>query len=786
MHLSISWIQAAGMLALAVSTHAQQVASQAAPPPTISKAGPAAEERCRWLGTNFAAHSSQPINNTFTEYYPEGSNPSLELLVARYPAGTLPATFLPNLTKTLSEVGPDVDLTADAGYGKLKGRTSQYGPLGSLPAFCRFSGNLPTSKLTAVLFEVWLPLASDESIPLAPLNASDYPTDSTPVVLAKDGTIVKGPPYLLKLQADGSLPPVGSSDATASVIPDPKPTTDGPAAPATPPVTPSAPLSQPQGPLLPPTHSSGNEHSRRAHRKSRSADMEDRTLEAPVLCGDQVFGQAESHDGWNGRLLYIGNGGQRGFVPLTDLKQAMARHRFAVAGSNAGHFSPGSGTTWALGPQVEDTTRDWSSRAVHVARQASLEVLDLFYGSAAGERVRGETSASKFSKDRLRTYYSGCSVGGMQGWGSIQNYPEDFDALLVGAPAIYFNAVNHGQIHTQKLSRKAVSGAGTLRNATLGSSVRKLVLEQCDGLDGLKDGVLTAAYQCQPDFAPLLCGSKSTYGQDPAQCLTAPQLENLKELYRPTTYDGTFIYDRYLPGLEIQASSLNGTATKAVGWISNAIYQGQLPSTFDGYANQSLETYRRGEAFNPGGSNTDKRDITAFLQGGKRKIIHYHGLGDLTISPAASIRYHDEVGAVSHPSSGSLSDSYRLFSIPGMAHCRNGPGPWLFGASTQNDAGNTPLQWDTRHDVILSMVAWAEKGKLFAPSFQVGALYNEVSRKIPEKDASPTSGLNTTFVSRAYGLKFTRKLCPWPKIGMYKGGPTTGPTAWKSFACRQP
>ncbi|KAL9938715.1 hypothetical protein V8E36_002434, partial [Tilletia maclaganii] len=764
--------------------------------PRISKAGPAAEERCRWLGTNFAAQSSQPINNTFTEYYPEGSNPSLELLVARYPEGTLPATFLPDLHKTLADVGPDVDLTADAGYGKLRGRTSQYGPLGSLPAFCRFSGNLPTSDLTAVLFEVWLPLASDESIPLAPVNASDYPTDSTPIVLAKDGTILKGPPYLLRLQTDGSLLPAdGSASSTnssatsttastsATTTTTTSVTSSGTSASTETSTSTTTSVSIPSGSADDSTGGAG----RRRHHDERHDHMHDRGLFTPVLSGDQVFEQSSSYNGWNGRLLYIGNGGQRGFVPLTDLKQAMARHRFAVAGSNAGHFSTTGGTSWALGPQVNDTARDWSSRAVHAARQASLEVLDLFYGSTAGKRVRGETSASKFSKDRLRTYYSGCSVGGMQGWGSIQNYPEDFDALLVGAPAIYFNAVNHGQIHTQSRGRAAVSGAGTLSNATLGSSVRRLVLEQCDGLDGLTDGVLTAAYQCQPDFAPLLCGSSSMYGQDPAQCLTAPQLENLKELYRPTTYDGTFIYDRYLPGLEIQASSLTGTAAKAVGWISNAIYQGQLPSTFDGYANQSLETYQRGEAFNPGGSNTDKRDITAFLQGGKRRIIHYHGLGDLTISPAASIRYHDEVGAVSRPSRGSLSDSYRLFSIPGMAHCRNGPGPWLVGASTQNDAGNTPLKWDTRHDVILSMVAWAEKGKLFAPSFQVGASYNNVTRNIPDEGAPPTSGPNTTFVSRAYGLKFTRKLCPWPQIAFYSGrGPTTGPDAWKSFICREP
>ncbi|CAD6910348.1 unnamed protein product [Tilletia caries] len=175
---------------------------------TIDRAGPAAALRCDLLATIFASLSSQLINNTFSEYYPEGSNPSLELLVARYPNGTLPSNFLSDLSKTLSDVGPDIDISADDGYGKAGGRAGRHGPLGSLPAFCRFGGNLPTSNITAVLFEVWLPLASNPSIPLAAVNSTDYPTDSTPIELDADGKILKGPPYLLQMQADGMLPPV--------------------------------------------------------------------------------------------------------------------------------------------------------------------------------------------------------------------------------------------------------------------------------------------------------------------------------------------------------------------------------------------------------------------------------------------------------------------------------------------------------------------------------------------------------------------------------------------------
>ncbi|CAD6904005.1 unnamed protein product, partial [Tilletia caries] len=352
---------------------------------TIDRAGPAAALRCDLLATIFASLSSQLINNTFSEYYPEGSNPSLELLVARYPNGTLPSNFLSDLSKTLSDVGPDIDISADDGYGKAGGRAGRHGPLGSLPAFCRFGGNLPTSNITAVLFEVWLPLASNPSIPLAAVNSTDYPTDSTPIELDADGKILKGPPYLLQMQADGMLPPV--QGPTSSNSPNSSTMTSSTTTKSTGSVSiVSSTVSSSAGP----THTATSTVLRRnmhMHLHHEEPHLHRGLKKSPsgkngkALSGDEVFGTRKSSDGWNGRLLYIGNGGQRGFVPLTDLKQAMSRHRFAVAGSNAGHFSTTGGTTWALGPQGADAARDWSNRAVHVARQASLEVIDLFYGS---------------------------------------------------------------------------------------------------------------------------------------------------------------------------------------------------------------------------------------------------------------------------------------------------------------------------------------------------------------------------------------------------------------------
>lgn len=223
----------------------------------VRKAGDYAAKVCSWLGSNFKS-SKYDLELAFAQYYPEGSNPSLELLAQTYPPGTLPSR--PSLKSLLAGVGPDFDLSAD-NYGKNRGRAASNGPLGGLPAFCRYGAFIKTSNLTRVLTEVWLPVASDASLSLAAINGTDYPTASTPIELDESGNYVKGPPYLLTQNTSARVPENCSSAASA--------------------------MRKHSGP-----------HKSRAY-----------------LTGEQVLG---SSDGWNGRLLWMGNGGQRGALPMTE------------------------------------------------------------------------------------------------------------------------------------------------------------------------------------------------------------------------------------------------------------------------------------------------------------------------------------------------------------------------------------------------------------------------------------------------------------------------------------
>lgn len=785
-------------------------------------AGPNAEQQCIALAQTFKSKSYE-LNATQTgaQYYPEGSNPSLELLYETYPAGVLPKS--PTQKALLVGVGADFDLSVD-GYGKNVGPASQNGPLGGLPAFCRFFTAVKTSNLTQVFTEVWMPLASNSSIPLAPINATDYPTAETPIELDENGGYVKGPPYLLSSSSAAPAPAATSSSAPAD--PAAAALSSSSSAPA---VDDAAASPAPAAPAAPAARSASKDSS------------------PSYLTGNQVLGTG---DGYNGRLLFLGNGGLRGATPLADMKANMARYRFAVAGSNLGHWGTTGGATWINGTQMNETLEDWGKRSTHVATQLAAEVVNAYYGAKPS-----------------RSYYSGCSDGGKAGLSSAMYHPQDFDGILAGSPGINFNRMNVGQIHTQARHRVASVHEGWFSDALLAGPIHETILSQCDHLDGVLDRVISLPSKCKPDFrSALLCGRPGAkYGSDNSTCLTEPQIVNLEELFSPTIINGTQIYPRYAYGSESQAVSLTGTAKKAGDFIELAVRQQPNLEAKDGFSywdNITYDLVKEGDRLGKDTWVTYKTDITSALQ--HAKIMIYHGLADLTISPYST---EDYVKAV-HKSVGNsklVDDSLRFYPITGMQHCRDGPGAWHFGGPTQNDAGNRPLKFRTDYDMLLSLVAWVEKKHV--QEFQIGAAYNNRSKVIPdppsaaamrrrseeeewhldERDdttaplvslplapleapvnstapapapapapasasapapdasapapaaapapapAAPAAqpeepDLPTVYSSYNYGVRFTRKLCPYPKQAHYIGKKgkegAMGVDAYKSFVCK--
>lgn len=224
----------------------------------------------------------------------------------------------------------------------------------------------------------------------------------------------------------------------------------------------------------------------------------------------QKLGRA-SPNNWRGRLVFVGSGGQRGSVSYPDMKQILTRYREAAASSNLGHFGTGAGTNWTI--KNPEAQIDFSYRGTHVASLAAKVVVQTFYGvkghsdSPAKSRrdatPNGQLASGRSPHHGFPVYYAGCSTGGRQGFAEAQHYPHDFDGIMAGSPAVYYNHLNAYQIHVNSFQNDTTSPRYIPQD--LYPIIHDLILAECDTLDGIKDAVLEDPKRCSPDLSKLLC-----------------------------------------------------------------------------------------------------------------------------------------------------------------------------------------------------------------------------------------------------------------------------------------
>jgi pimeloyl-ACP methyl ester carboxylesterase len=60
----------------------------------------------------------------------------------------------------------------------------------------------------------------------------------------------------------------------------------------------------------------------------------------------------------------------------------------------------------------------------------------------------------------LYSYWNGCSTGGRQGLAMAQRYPEDYNGILAGAPAIHFDRFQAAHIWPTMVQKLDNGGGG--------------------------------------------------------------------------------------------------------------------------------------------------------------------------------------------------------------------------------------------------------------------------------------------------------------------------------------
>jgi feruloyl esterase len=393
---------------------------------------------------------------------------------------------------------------------------------------------------------------------------------------------------------------------------------------------------------------------------------------------------------WNTRFIAVGNGGFSGGINWLSMG-SVAPYGFAVLSTSTGHNSTGQDMTWALNNPESKT--DWGYRALHGSVVLGKMVTEAYYG-----------------KSLAYSYYAGCSTGGKQGMKSVQMFPEDFDGVLVGAPAWWSTHQQLWQL-TVGIINLPENSPSYIPYSTF-PLISNEVLRQCDTSDGVEDGIVMDPKKCNFFPQTLLCQP----GQNTSTCLTPPQLNTWYALHRPIAdIHDVFVYPNFELGSEAQMPGSFGVyGTNAPSLYGTSYVQNYIldDPTWD-WKTYNYTVVQIADALNPGGTNAVDFDISPFhARGGK--LLHYHGLADGLIPTGASELLYNKYLYNMTAQGIALDDWYRFFLVPGMQHCSGsiGNAPWYMGgAQTIPGFYGVPGFRDAEHDVLLALMEWVEHGE---------------------------------------------------------------------------
>jgi hypothetical protein len=421
---------------------------------------------------------------------------------------------------------------------------------------------------------------------------------------------------------------------------------------------------------------------------------------------------------WNGRFRGNGGGGFSG-GSASSLRGPVTQG-YAAAATDTGHEGgSGSFALDANGGLNWQAIQDNAYLGIHEMTVTGKALTKAFYGRAP-----------RYS------YFVGGSTGGRQGLMEAQRYPDDYDGILSGCPAINWHRFIPAILWPQVVM---VDAKNFVSKARLDAATAAAIAA-CEQADGVNDGVIDDPGRCNYDPKALV-GTK--VGDE---TFTEADAEVIRKIWQgPRGQDGRFLWHGLSRGTDLFAlagtrgSPLTGRPFSIpLEWFQYFLLQDPkwdfttlTPAGFELRFNQSVEQY--GDVI-----GTDDPDLTRFRDRGG-KIIIYHGLADQLIPAEGTIDYYKRVqqkmGGVK------TAQFARLFLAPGVDHGFRG-------------AGATPV------GQMEAIIRWVEEGKA------------------PDKLIAERRDATGKIIGR-------RPLFPYPQVAKYKGsGSTDEPESFKAVVLK--
>jgi feruloyl esterase len=482
---------------------------------------------------------------------------------------------------------------------------------------------------------------------------------------------------------------------------------------------------------------------------------------------------------WNGRFMFQGGGGTEGSTPNATGSTSLSPtfgiiNGYAVASQNGGHFNSdlaaptcdtgyGNVNEFYLDPVG---TIGQTYQSIEVTTLVAKYLINQFYGDGPHH-----------------SYWVGCSTGGRQGMVMSQNFPVFFDGIIAGDPVYDQEAIGLSETNGVEAILNVYNKNPSLPPITYvpqhapqppgpilypafpvadQALLETALLQTCDALDGVADGVIDNLPACRAKFDPATATYTSggaTYrlqcsGPKNATCLSADQIQAAKKInLGPRTSSGRPIAAPAGAVAEDHATNIAQGYAWDGGWMTTVGIPTRKigsPTTVPGDFALGVGTF--GYAFlspaqpmyytlnfnfdtdlgllstnTPIVTYSTSIDIKRFVDYG-HKIIWYHGLSDPGPPVVGTIKYYEQMAE----RFGGLERAQkfsRFYPVPNMGHCSG-------GAATDN------------FDLLTPLANWVENG---TPPGSVNA-----------------TGVN--FTPAVYQVSFvqgpttrSRPLCPYPQ-----------------------
>ncbi len=488
---------------------------------------------------------------------------------------------------------------------------------------------------------------------------------------------------------------------------------------------------------------------------------------------------------WNGRFMFQGGGGTEGSTPNATGSTSLSPtfgivNGYAVASQNGGHFNSdlaaptcdtgyGNPNEFYLDPLG---TIGQAYQSIEVATLVAKYLVNQFYGDGPHH-----------------SYWVGCSTGGRQGMVMSQNFPAFFDGIIAGDPVYDQEALGLSEANGVEAILNVYNGNPSLPPITYlpqhapappgpilypafpaadQALLETALLQSCDALDGVADGVIDNLRACKAKFNPaaatytsggatyrLQCtGAKNATCLSPAQIQAAMKInlgprtssgqpvaapagavaeDHVTNIAQGYAWDGGWMTTVGIPIRKIGSpTTVPGDFSLGVGTFGYAFLSPAQPTyyTLNFNFDTDLGMLRKST---PVVTYSTSADIKRFVDYG-HKIIWYHGLSDPGPPVVGTIKYYEEMadqfGGVEQAQKFS-----RLYPVPNMGHCGGGAATDTF-------------------DLLTPLVNWVER----------------------DTPPGPVNATGVNFTPAVYQVSFvegpttrSRPLCPYPQQPRFTG-----------------